>query len=101
MIARTDDLIATAASGDSAAFACADGVADFGVATDCAGLSAGEPEAFQAHHWRDQMPLDPTWSINVQRTDAPAAGTSIPSDVFYKRVDGELCVVDVAWATVG
>lgn len=101
VISRTDELIAAAASDDTADFACADGVADFGAPADWKGLFAGEPEAFQAHHWRDQAPLDPTWSINVSRTDAPAAGTSIPSDVFYKRVDGELCVVDVAWGTVG
>ena len=46
-------------------------------------------------------PHDPTWSINLSLPASRViAGAQYPGDVFYPEVDGELCLVDIAWWTV-
>lgn len=62
---------------------------------------AGEPEEFHAPYWPDQVKLDPHWNINIEQLPPGIeTGEEFPSDVFYRRVDDGLCVVDVAWATL-
>jgi hypothetical protein len=100
VIDTTTKVIDAAASGSAAEYACADSVADFGAPQDWDGLAAGEPEAFNAHHWSAQAPLDPAWSINLEGAGANAPeGEEAPGDVFYQRDGDDLCVVDVAWTT--
>lgn len=73
----------------------------FGDPPDWSSLSAGEPETFTGKYWKDQAALDPKWSINLEDLpEGAAVGTSFPGDVFFRETDGELCAIDVIWATL-
>lgn len=100
VIQVTDQLIEAAASGEAESLACDDSVADFRVSTTWVSVSVGEPERI-SEFWQTQVDLGATWSIDLEsQPDSLAAGYPLPSDVFYREVDGALCVVDIVWATV-
>lgn len=99
VIATTDEVIVAAQAGEANAFACEDGVADFGEPSDWAGLEPGEPEKYTGTYWREQAPLKPDWSINLEM-GVPEEGSSVPGDLFFRETDDGLCVVDLVWATV-
>ena len=101
VIQATENLIKDLASGGTSDLVCEDAEADLGTANDWEGRSAGEPERFVAEHWGEQVPLDPQWSINLERLPEGATpGDAFPGDVFYRETDDGLCVIDVAWSTV-
>ncbi len=101
VIQTTEDLIDEMSDGGPTDLACNETAADFGSPSDWDGLAAGEPEQFVAEYWDEQAPLDPEWSINLENMPTGLTpGSTFPGDVFYKEIDGELCVVDVAWSTL-
>ena len=101
VIEATEKLIADMAAGGTSNLVCADSTADFGKPSDWSSLSAGEPEQFSGKYWKDQAEFNPKWNINLEGLPAGAtAGTTYPGDVFFRETDGELCVIDVAWATL-
>jgi hypothetical protein len=101
VIEATEKLIAELAAGETSDLVCADSTADFGEPSDWSSLSAGEPEKFTGKYWKDQAELNPKWSINLEGLpDGASSGTTFPGDVFFRETDGELCVIDVAWATL-
>jgi hypothetical protein len=101
VIEATEKLIAELAAGETSDLVCADSTADFGEPNDWSSLSAGEPEKFTGKYWKDQAGLNPKWSINLEGLpDGASPGTTFPGDVFFRETDGELCVIDVAWATL-
>lgn len=101
VIDQTDRLIRAVSAGEGAPFLCEGASVDLRAPEHWKGLAAGEPEGFRADHWRDQAALSPTWSINLESGSATIVeGKVLPSDVFYRKTDAGLCVVDVVWATV-
>ncbi|MDE0545409.1 hypothetical protein [Microbacterium sp. C7(2022)] len=101
VISTTEQLIDAASAGDGAAFACDGAEVEWGESAAWSGLSAEEPEKFVAEHWPEQAEDDPSWSINLSLPfERVESATRFPGDVFYRDEAGELCVVDVAWATV-
>jgi hypothetical protein len=101
VIEATEKLIADLAAGETSDLVCADSTADLGNPSDWSSLSAGEPEKFTGKYWKDQAALNPKWSINLEGLpEGAASGTTYPGDVFYREINGELCVIDVAWATL-
>ncbi|WP_404433735.1 hypothetical protein LG299_04305 [Microbacterium lacus] len=99
VIAATDAVIIAARTGEAEALACEDGVADFGEPADWTGLEPGEPERYTGTYWKEQAPLDPDWSINLEM-GVPEGGGSVPGDLFFRDTEDGLCVVDLVWATV-
>lgn len=101
VIEATEKLIAELAAGETSDLVCADSTADFGTPGDWSSLSAGEPEKFTGKYWKDQAELNPKWNINLEGLPAGATvGSTYPGDVFFRETDGDLCVIDVAWATL-
>ena len=101
VIQATENLIKDLASGGTSDLVCEDAEADLGTANDWEGRSAGEPERFVAEYWGGQVPLDPQWSINLERLPEGATlGDAFPSDVFYRETDDGLCVIDIVWSTL-
>ena len=101
VITTTEALIQDLESGETSDLVCEDSEADLGVPDDWDGLSAGEPERFVADFWKEQVPLDPQWSINLEGLpDGAVPGEEHPGDVFYRETDDGLCVIDVVWATL-
>ena len=101
MIEASEKIIAELAAGGTSDLVCADSTADFGEPNDWSSRSAGEPEKFTGKYWEDQAGLNPKWSINLEGLlDGASQGTTFPGDVFFRETDGELCVIDVAWATL-
>lgn len=101
VIEATDRLIDDAASGNAGALVCEGARPDLRSPEEWTGLSSEEPERFTAQYWPDQAPLEPTWNINLSLPpDSVADGEVFPGDVFYRREEDSLCVVDVVWSTV-
>ena len=101
VIQTTEELVSASVAGDASALVCADSVADLGEPADWVGLSAGEPESFVPDFWKDQAPLDPQWSINLEGLpEGLQPGSTFPGDVFYRDTDDGLCVIDVVWSTL-
>lgn len=101
VIAATEELIDAAASDEQQAFVCEGSAADFGDAPAWDGLSAGEPEAFDAETSVDRPALDASWRINLEGTPTGyASGEASPTDVFYRETDDGLCVADIIWQVV-
>lgn len=93
----------TLASGESSDVVCAEAEADtdLGVPGDWAGRSAGGPEKSVARYGEEQVALDPQWSINLEGLPAGAVpGSRFPGDIFFRKTDDGLCVIDVAWVTL-
>ncbi|MBH0053005.1 hypothetical protein I6E74_02330 [Salinibacterium sp. SWN139] len=95
VIDTTKQLIRAAASGDQDALACEDFAGDFGDPKAWNGLSAGEPEKFDAATSLDRPSLDASWSINLEGSSETSDVS--PSFVFYREVEDGLCVADVRW----
>jgi len=93
VIATTEQLIAGASGADATDLTCDDFVGDLGEPDAWSGLSAGEPEAFDAEASVDRPNLDATWRINLE---GMGSGMS-PTDVFYRETGDSLCVADVIW----
>ncbi|MDJ0319921.1 hypothetical protein [Pseudarthrobacter sp. PS3-L1] len=101
VIEATEKLIADLAAGETSDLVCADSTADFGNPSDWSSLSAGEPEKFSGKYWKDQAALNPQWSINLEGLpEGASSGTTFPGDLFFRETGDELCVIDVAWATL-
>ncbi|XTR51307.1 hypothetical protein ACOM2C_13755 [Pseudarthrobacter sp. So.54] len=101
VIEATEKLIADLAAGEPSDLVCDGSTADFGKPSDWSSLSAGEPEKFTGTYWKDQAALNPKWSINLEGLpEGATSGTTYPGDVFFRETDDELCVIDVAWATL-
>lgn len=101
VIDTTSQLIAGASSGDQESLACEDSAAVFGEARVWDGLSAGEPERFDAETSVDRPELDATWRINLEGAGVNGtAGEEVPTDVFYRETETGLCVADVIWQPV-
>lgn len=101
VIQTTEKLLSDLASGETSDIVCTNSVADLGTPSDWSGLSAGEPEKFAPEYWDDQVALDPQWSINLEGLPEGAVpGTHYPGDVFYREIDGGLCLIDVVWSTL-
>lgn len=101
VIETTETLIDEMASGEPTDLLCDDSVAVRGAPADWQGLSAGEPEQFFAEYWKDQVPLDPQWNINLEGLpDGIEPGSEFPGDVFYRETEDGLCVVDIPWSTL-
>lgn len=101
VIEATEKLIADLAAGETSDLVCADSTADFGNPSDWSSLSAGEPEKFSGKYWKDQTALNPKWSINLEGLpEGASSGTTFPGDLFFRETGDELCVIDVAWATL-
>ena len=101
VIQATENLIKDLASDGTSDLVCEDAEADLGTANDWEGRSAGEPERFVAEYWGEQVPLDPQWSINLERLPEGATpGDAFPGDVFYRETDDGLCVIDIVWSTL-
>ncbi|MET1086809.1 MAG: hypothetical protein ABWY04_06765 [Arthrobacter sp.] len=102
VIQATEKLVSDLSSGETSDLICADSTADLGNSGHWSGRSAGEPEEFTGKYWHGQAALDPQWSINVEGLPGGATpGSTYPGDVFYRETDDGLCVIDVAWATLG
>lgn len=101
VISTTEKLIAAAPSGEQGSLTCEDAAADFGDAEVWEGLSAGEPEQFDAADSVDRPGLDATWRINLEGAGIAATSVEgVPTDVFYRETDSGWCVADVVWQTV-
>lgn len=98
VITTTDQLVALASTDEQDALACDDFAGGFGDPRAWDGLSAGEPEQFDESTSVDRPSLDATWRINLEgRAAGLPPGEAGPTDVFYREVDGELCIADVIW----
>lgn len=95
VIDTTKQLIDAASSGDQDALACEDFAAGFGDAQAWNGLSAGEPEQFNADTSFGRPWLDASWSINLEGWSETSDVS--PSFVFYRESADGLCVADVMW----
>ena len=101
VIMTTEDLIQDLESEETSDLVCQDAEVHLGDHDDWNGISVGEPERFVADFWKEQVPLDPQWNINLEGLpDGAVAGEEHPGDVFYRETDDGLCVIDVAWSTL-
>jgi hypothetical protein len=102
VIDTTEQLIDDVVDGGDPKLLCADAELDLGTPAHWEGRSAGEPERFTGEHWNEKIPLDPQWSINLEgHPEGAQPGDEFPGDVFYRDGDDGLCVIDVAWVTLG
>lgn len=99
VIQVTEEVIQEVTAGELDPRKCVDSTADFGDPQQWTGLSAGEPGRLQGDFWDEQQALGATWSINLEGLQ-PRDGAELPSDVFYREIDDELCIVDIVWSTV-
>jgi hypothetical protein len=101
VIETTERLIDAAAAGEADAFICEGHDPEMREPASWDGLGAEEPEQFVAEYWPEQAALEPDWSINLSLAEKRVTpGVEFPGDVFYRKTDDGLCLVDVAWWTV-
>ncbi|WP_431798577.1 hypothetical protein [Microbacterium kunmingense] len=101
MISVTDELVDDMTSGEPSQAFCEDFAADAGSPELWKGLSAGEPERFVSEYWPEQVALDPQWSINLEGLpEGVERWSRYPNYVFYRADGDELCIIDIAWATL-
>lgn len=101
VIRTAEELVAAVADGGAEDLVCSGRELDLGEPQQWDGLSAEEPERFVEGYWEEQAELDPAWSINLSLpADRAVSGETFPGDVFFREIDGELCLVDIAWSTV-
>lgn len=105
VIARTDEVIASAQEGDLTSYLCEGADPEMGTAEDWQGLNAEEPERYSPM-WAEVDPgseeLGPTWTINLSDDrEQLTAGTRLPGQLYFTDGDDGLCVTHVGWVTVG
>ncbi|MBN9155650.1 MAG: hypothetical protein J0I44_06630 [Microbacterium sp.] len=102
VIETSERFIRAAAAGDADSFVCAGQHPDLREPGDWVGVDAEEPEKFDADRWPALAALGPAWTINLSAGGrASSPGDQQPGDLVFGRTADGLCVLAVAWMTVG